>query len=539
MINPSLEIGKGNWAIKESSLLGYRMIGDEFAPIGVDVARETAGTRVNSSGLVETVELLGSEDVVNGDFASGTTGWSVSYSGTLNNTGNALNIVAVGVNDTRASTPITTVIGKIYKYVADITQVQSSRTSLAVSNNSNLDGAFVNGSDITTPENSVTVFFTATATTTYIGFKRGGSAATGITNIYDNVSVKESTQNNLARVNYTGSTSSLLAEPQRTNLIPWSEDFSNWSTLGTITVTPNDTTSPSGDLTAEKVLGLNGTAAINQIVNGTSGIVYTNSCYIKNVNATSSTLLIRNGITAVSSLLNWSGSVLSSITNNTGVTTFTDEGNGWYRLVSTYTSLESVQRPRVYPASGTANTSVYLWGGQLEEGSYTTSYIPNFGTALGVTRNQDTFTKTGISDKINSEEGVLFVEMARQEGDTSAGLITLNDGTNSQTVSLYYFSTGTIYFDILSGSPNVSQGVSGIDTYSFNKIAIKYKSGDIAFWINGVEVYTSASAISLTGLNTLSFSQGNDAYPFYGKVKQLQVFKTALTDSELVTLTTI
>ena len=45
------------------------------------------------------------------------------------------------------------------------------------------------------------------------------------------LSVKESTKNNLARVDYDGTASSLLVEPQRTNLLHYSEDFADtyWS----------------------------------------------------------------------------------------------------------------------------------------------------------------------------------------------------------------------------------------------------------------------------------------------------------------------
>ena len=81
-------------------------------------------------------------------------------------------------------------IGKTYKYIADFIQIQSINTLISVSNANNLDGAYVNGANITIPTNGVSVTFTATATTTYIGFKRNG-AGVGQTNIYDNVSVKE------------------------------------------------------------------------------------------------------------------------------------------------------------------------------------------------------------------------------------------------------------------------------------------------------------------------------------------------------------
>ena len=70
MANPSLQIGNSNWAIKEDNLLGYSTAGTRFVPQPITMTRASAGTRVNSSGLVETVELLGSELVVNGDFSS-------------------------------------------------------------------------------------------------------------------------------------------------------------------------------------------------------------------------------------------------------------------------------------------------------------------------------------------------------------------------------------------------------------------------------------------------------------------------------------
>ena len=39
------------------------------------------------------------------------------------------------------------------------------------------------------------------------------------------------------------------------------------------------------------------------------------------------------------------------------------------------------------------------------------------------------------------------------------------------------------------------------------------------------------------GLSELAFDDGGGAEPFYGKTKQIQYFDSALTDSELETLT--
>ena len=70
-----------------------------------------------------------------------------------------------------------------------------------------------------------------------------------------------------------------------------------------------------------------------------------------------------------------------------------------------------------------------------------------------------------------------------------------------------------------------------------NKFAIKWKVNDFALWVNGVEVDTdsSGSVPSANTLNELSFKDGQGSNNFYGKVKQLQVYKTA--DIDLAALT--
>jgi hypothetical protein len=518
MANPSLQIGNSNWAIKEDNLLGYSTAGTRFVPQPITMTRASAGTRVNSSGLVETVELLGSEEVTNGDFESGTSGWNASYSGTLNNTGNALNVVAVGLNNTRAATAITTVIGKTYKYVTDITQIQSTLTSLAVSNNYNLDGAFVNSSNITTPTNSVTVFFTATSTTTYIGFKRSGAAAVGITNIYDNVSVKEYTANNLARVDYDGTASSLLVEPERTNLITTSEDFDAYRIAGS-TVTPNSTTAADGT---------------------NSGILVTQGV---------STLVLRaSNVVAPSTTYTFSGYFKSSSSVTQVTLDITDNGNTTFDLTSEWQrfSITAESRPGGSPyhfvdvaTNGIQGDTFYAWGLQVEEGSYPTSYIPTDGGT--VTRVQDQYSKTGISNLINSEEGVLFAEMAALSNDATSRLISLSDGTNTKRINIYYdTSSNSIYGLLLNSSVQGITSFTLSDSTNFAKIAFKYKENDFALWVNGTEVDTDSSGTTFTSdtLNKLSFDRADGVAPFYGKVKQLQVFKTALTDTELATLTT-
>ena len=55
----------------------------------------------------------------------------------------------------------------------------------------------------------------------------------------------------------------------------------------------------------------------------------------------------------------------------------------------------------------------FIWGSQLEQQSYATSYIPTNGATN--TRLQDIATNSGNSTLINSTEGVLYAEIASFE----------------------------------------------------------------------------------------------------------------------------
>ncbi len=90
-----------------------------------------------------------------------------------------------------------------------------------------------------------------------------------------------------------------------------------------------------------------------------------------------------------------------------GFTTTTD----WVRYSHTFTSDASAtsfgSNSRFRKV--TASNEILFYGMQLEKLSYSTSIIPTSGGT--VTRVQETYTKTGISNLINSTEGTFFVEI--------------------------------------------------------------------------------------------------------------------------------
>ena len=121
--------------------------------------------------------------------------------------------------------------------------------------------------------------------------------------------------------------------------------------------------------------------------------------------------------------------------------------------------------------------------------------------------------------------------------------ISLTDGSNNQRVMINFNTDLTLYFYIRVNSSYVATFVvqpSGINFEDTNKIAIKYKTNDMSFWLNGTKVGTDTSGtmFSANTLTQLGFNSGGGG-GFYGNAKDVRVYNTALTDSELQQLTTI
>jgi hypothetical protein len=476
----------------------------ELTSADMDVTRATAATRVDENGLVNYAEVVGGEEVTNGDFATDTdwtkgTGWTISgdkaiYTGTANASLNQSNAL---------------ISGKFYKLQYEVIS-------------SSLDGVFkISGvtdsaqSPLSQSVGTHTVYFTADGSAPTNIALRVVFNTTGTLEI-DNVSVKEVIRDNVPRIDYTGGgCPHILAEPMRTNLVTYSEDFSDssWIKSG-VTLTAGQI-SPSGDTSAYK---LDFSANNDYIQTAISGLdtskEYTLSFYAK----------VQSGTTTIDA-----GNINGGSYETLTIT------NEWQRFEVTQTPSGTTRYPR--PIRSNGSDEIYLWGAQLEQGSYATSYIPNSGTALGVTRNQDIFTRDGIGSLINSTEGVLFVE-AQAFSNTDAVRIAISDGTNNNNIYIELTTSSVSAVGRLIAVNQFSL-FSSQTTTNYNKIAVKFKENDFALWINGVEVatYSSGSTYSIGTLNTLSFDRGDGGIDFYGKVKQLQVYKTALTDDQLEDLT--
>ena len=515
----------------------------EYTAADMDVTRATAATRVDEAGLVNYAEIIGGEEITNGNFATDsdwTKGTGTTISGGLANLdGSAGAFVSALYQD------IPLISGKTYRITFNISNFVSGSLrirfdqSFTAIGNMTQDGFYE---------------FTKVAASNDDRINFVTNAINTICSI-DNVSVKEQSRDNVPRIDYTGGgCPHILAEPQRTNLVTYSSDFtdSSWNLDGlnvNLTRTSNATTSPSGEENATKLIGNNISKDPNNSyigVNTSAAAPYTTSIFAKKGEydyLVSGIGSYAGGYYAIFNLSN--GTVSTSPTASGTTASIEDFGNGWYRcLVNTTNTGGSEILFLSTSVDGTLTTNytnttngIFVYGGQVENGSYATSYIPTSGST--VTRNQDQFTRDGIGSLINSTEGVLFAEISAFSNDGTNRTIALSDGTGNNLVRFYFSnSSNRIVAQVkVGGSTQVTFDITGITVTDFNKVALKYKENDFSIWINGIERGIDTSGSVPTGLNRLALDNGASGELLFGKVKQLQVYKTALTDAQLTSLT--
>jgi hypothetical protein len=484
------------------------------ASADMDVTRATAATRVDENGLVNYAEILSAELVVDGGFddsgewtSSNDTGGAWVISGGKATVDCSSNSILYNNNS------YTIVTGTIYKCTFDITEINSGNVRIRMGSASGTSRTAVG---------TYTEYIVGAASSVDINFE--ASFSSGFNGSIDNVSVKEAARDNVPRIDYTGGgCPHILAEPQRTNLVLYSQffDSSQWIKKGTASVTDNTSVSPSGLTNACTLSDATDLLWAGNMLttqrNVTSSTEYTFSIFVKNISSTTLEVGIRDST---------DGTVTSESVTLT---------NEWQRVDITKTSGSSTSK--LAGMIGGTDGDILIWGGQMEEGSYATSYIPT--SASTVTRNQDQFTRDGIGSLINSTEGVLFAEMAAFEDDDDYRYLGLNDGTDdNRVVILYYLNNNRIRAVLSSGGVNFVDEYYTVSSLSdFHKIALKWKANDFSLWVNGVERATETSVTVPVGLSHLSFDKGGGTNTFNGKVKQLQVYKTALTDVQLAALT--
>lgn len=367
----------------------------------------------------------------------------------------------------------------------------------------------------------------------------------------------------------TGECKGLLIEEARTNQLTYSTTFSQGWNVSAATLTINAAVSPVGTVTATKLSETTATAISHwayQPSSVTSGKNYTGSVYAKAGESRYLRLLFgTTGIwggsnpLAVFDLL--TGTIVSTLPITIGAY-IEPVGNGWYRcsivgactttsLGSLYISLmDSTGTIGVYDGNG--YSGLYIWGAQVEEGSFPTSYIPTDATT--VTRQYDNaFIDTPLMKPLyNLREGTLFAHaasFANSDVDNSSATITFGT-TSSNFICAGISNIGSEYKIqpryVVNSVEQTSNFHTGINSYfqdgTFYKSAIAYKENDFAFAcsVNNTLVEDSSGSLHAESETTKLllgsyYSSGNRL--LNGHLKEVKYYPKRLTNAELQAIT--
>jgi hypothetical protein len=336
----------------------------------------------------------------------------------------------------------------------------------------------------------------------------------------------ESVANNVPRIDYTnGSCPSILVEPQRTNLLTYSEG--NLATYDISDNCTNASTSISGFSNSIQVPSTGLTYFYKTAIT-TLSQVYTISCFIK-MDDNSVPVLGVN-----SSLGNLSFVAKGAIApDNLKVTLV---GNNIYRISATAVGNGIPGFFGIVRYSSQTLKSFKISGIQLEAGSYATSYIPT--TTASVTRNADVISKTGISSLIGQTEGTIFIDANISTRSNTRFLLDIQDGTNND-VFQFVLGGNTLAVNIFDSGVLQTQ-LNGGFCLGRKKIALGYKLNDFVLYVDGVQVATDTSGtIPTTSLLALGYLYIAGGFELSDSINSTILFKTRLTNSELAQLTTI
>ena len=351
------------------------------------------------------------------------------------------------------------------------------------------------------------------------------------------------------RFDYSGGATcpSLLLEPSRTTIIPYSEYFQGWNSNNNVLFSVNDATSPEGVTNATKITADGTSAAYFRHRTTVTAGDNTFSIFAKYDDCQYIAFRIQD-FTAGDDGTVWFDIQNGVKAGNTGSVMeydIEDYGNGWYRcyVVHNVDAADLFGYAFVFLSNVDENTlvtngtSVDFYGGQWEAGSYPTSYIPNHSGG-SVTRGADVCSVTGVSDLIGQTEGTIFLEFLKDNNDI--GVISINDGSSSNRVYLGYSAANFIGQVRSGGGTAQAQFSSPLNVGEVYKCAIAYKLNDFVLYINGVQISTDTSGIVPVGMDSFSFyaSTSTDA-PMVSPVSQTLLFKERLSNTDLATLTTI
>ena len=362
----------------------------------------------------------------------------------------------------------------------------------------------------------------------------------------------------------TGESLGLLVEEARTNLFPQSTN-SNHSYSNGVSVLDNDSTiiAPNGTTTATGYTPTSPSSvdehslmwesgAHTQTINHNTDYIF--SYFVKpdpNTVALDMGPRVTNHFSAhqlyfQSTLGRVAGKVYdrNSTTESTSAFAIPYPNNWWrvYARVSLSGASTYLFRSGVYLLFTTggggwtvADSSIgrlWMWGWQIEQGAFPTSYIPTSGST--VTRSADVASMTGtnFSSWYNQSEGTWIANVKGSAKDFT--IVRNSNGTD--TILLDTINTATVLRGaILVGGSfvvNINTGANSLVAGNNLKAVLAYKKNDAALFANSSLSFTG-SPNSIPTINDIGIGESIN-----GTIARLTYYPKRLSNAQLQALTT-
>ena len=321
----------------------------------------------------------------------------------------------------------------------------------------------------------------------------------------------------------TGESLGLLIEESRTNFItnsetPLSAQGANLVSSNLTVSAVSNVVSPDGTTNGVVRYTTNangsGTYRFGNKTSGTGGITYTGSIWIKSATGSDESMNID--------------------INDRGIQGFTATTE--WRRVSVSAAREDAATHRFMDINAGVNKDFYIWGPQLEEASFPTSYIPTSGSI--VTRADDiaSITGTNFSDFYNQSEGTMFAEAGTSTNTANFDIFEYSSGSLTVRNTIRYdASNPRVSFTGSGPAGNVSQQYVSLSSPVNIKAAATQSLG---FAVNGVLTSDAGTSNSGTKTRLAIGYRGSDSGNYInGHIKRLTYYPKSLSNSQLQNLT--
>jgi hypothetical protein len=227
--------------------------------------------------------------------------------------------------------------------------------------------------------------------------------------------------------------------------------------------------------------------------------------------------------------------------DDTNIATTIDADTSKYHRISFTETFASTDSSEAYHGIylATSGDAIDISNWQVELGAFATS--PIYTVSASVTRAGDLGVRAATSIMAYSQSAVtLYAKGTPQNLDASAtvqALLGTDDATSNERHLLYRASANPQSITVDGGvtQADVDGGSWGIATS--RKIAASIAANDVAISFNGGAAVTDATA-TMPAVHTIGIGNTNSLTPFNGHIAQIMVLPRAMSDAELVAITT-